>query len=737
MFESDYTKLPTKEIRDFVLQHDPCQPEMKFPDNAKGRHFSVTYYFMRTATGQSIRRTWLCYSPSLQKVYCENCWLFGDRGSPHFRPEWVNGIDDWQHLTQKIVRHETSITHIQAMKSRMDYSENKTILAAMDKQIIQEADRWKQVLRRIFKVILSLCSSNNALRGHKEKIHEINPGNFLREIKLLADFDPILRELIHNDKQKVKYLSPLVQNEIIQILSAAVRKQICNEVQKVKYYSIIMDSTTDISKIEQVSIILRYCLFDDIEKKVMIKESFLGFFELSDRSANGYEELIMKVLTDLKLDFSLCRGQGYDGASVMSGAHKGLQAKLKCMNEKATYVHCAAHKLNLVLTDAVRSKAIMANFFDTIQSIYAFFHSSGIRWNDLENILKQSDLLKPKKETITIKRVCETRWEARHAAVLALKMRYSDILKALTKIILTSNKRDEVAEAKGLQKRIENFQFINILVFWEKILRCFHVLSKKLQLLEITTDECVLLWENGIKSLDEIKLNMQSIKDEALQTAIKWGIQPVFETSRKIKKTRFHDGIGVDTARKSLLSESSLFEASMMPVLDCVIFQMKSRFEGTKDIFNFFQFLFPLKFLNMEENSLAEQVDRFCQKYNDVDSSLLCELLNLKLCMKSELLKITSIRELLELLIKYNLREAFPNLVACCVLFLTIPVSVASAERSFSKLKLIKNYLRSTMLEERLSGMALLSIESERAHELNIDSMIDTFANNKARRRQF
>ncbi len=39
------------------------------------------------------------------------------------------------------------------------------------------------------------------------------------------------------------------------------------------------------------------------------------------------------------------------------------------------------------------------------------------------------------------------------------------------------------------------------------------------------------------------------------------------------------------------------------------------------------------------------------------------------------------------------------------------------------------------MLENRLSGMALLSIESKRAHELDIDSMIETFANNKARRR--
>ncbi len=425
-----------------------------------------------------------------------------------------------------------------------------------------------------------------------------------------------------------------------------------------------MDSTTDISKIEQVSIILRYCLFDDVEKQLLIQESFIGFFALKDRSANGYEELIMKVLADLRLDLSFCRGQGYDGASVMSGAHNGLQAKLKSINNNAVYV---------------RSKVVMGNFFDTIQSVYAFFHSSGIRWNELENVLRQGDLFKPKSESITIKRVCDTRWEARHSAVLALKMRYIDILKALTKIILTSSKRDEIAEAKGLKKRIENFQFINILVFWEKILRCFNILSKKLQLLEISTDECVLLWENGIKSLEEIKRNLHCVRDEASQTAIKWGIQPIFETSRKIKKTRFHDGIGVDTARKTLLSESSLFEDSMMPVLDCIVSQMKSRFEGTRDVYNCFEFLFPVNFLNMEENKLSENVENFCEKYNDIDSSLLYELLNLKSCLKTELQKITSIRELLELLMNYNLREAFPNLVAGCVLFLTIPVSVASA----------------------------------------------------------
>ena len=47
------------------------------------------------------------------------------------------------------------------------------------------------------------------------------------------------------------------------------------------------------------------------------------------------------------------------------------------------------------------------------------------------------------------------------------------------------------------------------------------------------------------------------------------------------------------------------------------------------------------------------------------------------------------------------------------ILFLTLPVTVATAERSFSKLKLIKNYLRSTMGQERLSGLAMLSIEND------------------------
>lgn len=77
--------------------------------------------------------------------------------------------------------------------------------------------------------------------------------------------------------------------------------------------------------------------------------------------------------------------------------------------------------------------------------------------------------------------------------------------------------------------------------------------------------------------------------------------------------------------------------------------------------------------------------------------------------------------DLAKLLIVENnvLSSSFPELVTVLLLFLTLPVTVASAERSFSKLKLIKNYLRGTnspMGQERLSGLAVISIENKK-HE--------------------
>ena len=66
-----------------------------------------------------------------------------------------------------------------------------------------------------------------------------------------------------------------------------------------------------------------------------------------------------------------------------------------------------------------------------------------------------------------------------------------------------------------------------------------------------------------------------------------------------------------------------------------------------------------------------------------------------------------------------------------------MPVSVASCERSFSKLKIIKTYLRSTMAEELLGNLAILSIEKEVFNSVDFDQIIDQFAEKKSRKASF
>jgi len=83
------------------------------------------------------------------------------------------------------------------------------------------------------------------------------------------------------------------------------------------------------------------------------------------------------------------------------------------------------------------------------------------------------------------------------------------------------------------------------------------------------------------------------------------------------------------------------------------------------------------------------------------------------------------------------LTESYPNLLIAYRFLLTIPITVASAEKSFSRLKLIITYLRSTMTEERLNGLAIISIECETAQTINIETLMDEFAAKKARRIEF
>ncbi|KAI4988697.1 hypothetical protein ZWY2020_035937 [Hordeum vulgare] len=81
--------------------------------------------------------------------------------------------------------------------------------------------------------------------------------------------------------------------------------------------------------------------------------------------------------------------------------------------------------------------------------------------------------------------------------------------------------------------------------------------------------------------------------------------------------------------------------------------------------------------------------------------------------------------------------DCYPNVSIAYRILLTMPLTVASAERSFSKLKLLKNYLRSTMSQERLNGLAICCIEKDVLDNIDLDTIINDFASKNARRSRF
>ncbi|KAE9533036.1 hypothetical protein AGLY_009464 [Aphis glycines] len=93
------------------------------------------------------------------------------------------------------------------------------------------------------------------------------------------------------------------------------------------------------------------------------------------------------------------------------------------------------------------------------------------------------------------------------------------------------------------------------------------------------------------------------------------------------------------------------------------------------------------------------------------------------------------LNEVLKFMISQDMVSSYPNLYTLYKIFYTLPVSSATAERSFSRLKLLKTYLRSTMTEDRLSNLAILSIESNIAQTINFNKVISTFASMKKRRK--
>ena len=160
----------------------------------------------------------------------------------------------------------------------------------------------------------------------------------------------------------------------------------------------------------------------------------------------------------------------------------------------------------------------------------------------------------------------------------------------------------------------------------------------------------------------------------------------------------------------------------------------QQRFQSFNVINSRFGFLIPTNLASLTDDALCKAATDFSNIYErDVSTDIVGQLLSLRAC-SIQLKALKSPRDVLKFIVENKLQSMLSDVVTAYMLYLTLSVTVATCERSFSKLRLIKNYLRSSCGQDQLSNLSLLSIESNTARELDMDDLINDFASKKARR---
>lgn len=146
---------------------------------------------------------------------------------------------------------------------------------------------------------------------------------------MLAKFDPLMADYLNRARTTSKrhYLSGRIQNELTECLASSVTESITNAVMENKYYAIMADCTSDLSHVEQMTIILRYVALCSNENKYEIEERFLSFSKCMDSTGEGIINAIIAELKKVNLDLQNIRRQGYDNGTNMAAKFKGEPRK--------------------------------------------------------------------------------------------------------------------------------------------------------------------------------------------------------------------------------------------------------------------------------------------------------------------------------------------------------------------------------------------------------------------------
>lgn len=706
-----------------------------FPANDKNRKFQ--YRWLE-------KYPWLSYSAKFDGAFCKICVAFsngeGGQGKQRLGKLVLSPFRQWKDALENFTSHQLCHYHKKCSLMSEDFKkvmkgQRENIGIQLHHQRNVDIDKNRQKLDSVIKTIIFCGRQGLPLRGHRDAgnifVEETgkNEGNFRALLRFRAESgDENLKDDAQLGTISKKYTSPDIQNEIIEICRQVIQNQIVEKINKAKCFTILADESTDISGKEFLTLCARYVDESDhnVDKSdhnssCVIKEDFLDFIEVQDLSGASIAEVILSNLRKLGINVSYLRGQGYDGASSMSGKLNGVQAKIIENHPTALYVHCCNHALNLVLSKSCSIPSIR-NSLQIVQEIVTFFRASAKRKRILKNKLQEhfSNGKDNNKKTTCLKKFCETRWVERHEALFTFCECLDPIIAALIEIQDGNPDAETSRKAMMFHNSICQGNFLISLFVAEKCFAITYNLSIVLQ----KPDNDLISSYATIKEVTEIFQKMRETSDAKFSEIFKRALDTAKELNIEINKPRL--------GRKQMHRDNTPSESVedyyrktvFIPFLDFLVQNMTDRFENHKNIISSLHSILPK---NVETSSIENIMQ--CVEFYSSDINVLPNILKGEIEMWLEKWLSTDAKErptsAIESLTKCETSN-YPNVKKLLKILSTLPISTATPERTFSTLRRLKTYLRNTMTNSRLSGLALLNIHREL--EVNPESVLNSIA---------
>lgn len=551
------------------------------------------------------------------------------------------------------------------------------------------------------------------------------------------------------------------------------------EISETKLFSISVDSTFDVSRKEQVSFIIRYTCQNTgniFERLVALRES---------PCTTGFDlfELFKRFMNKLNLDWETnLVGQSFDGAANMRGEYQGLQSRIKEVNEQSVYIWCHAHRLNLIVQEAVSSSTYASDLFGNLETLYSFIWCSKKRVAVFQAFQEKKikELGENSGRVLALKRVCSTRWSSHFTALHTILNTYDSVIDTLDEIRITEGPTDVKSSsmANGLLEYFSSKQFLFTAFVFKHIFNVLEPLNKSLQSRDIDFLAVSYLIEAAkvkIKNLNsrESNNNFNNIINEVDEFSNRYEV--VFTPLSLQRKRRVPRMAGELRRDEPIEDPIKKFKINCFySVLDIIQNQLCERFSDRSGLFKDLSLLSRNRIMEIRSNHKSLPKDAFlmiCSVYKkylhrenlisdylqfadnyiefvntidlpnvfhadensfDSDNEILEEDdLNFNTDDEENNLNnknIFSMLDLFKLFCNCKLQTVFPSLYTLLHISATLPVSSCSTERSFSKLKLVKTKLRTTMQEERLENLMLISCEADLTKNINTENVIHTFA---------